>query len=112
MPPTTPVVAEILPTVLAVSLTAIHLVRPVYGPDGTTIEDFALEYINPAGQQMTGLPERPGGTLLASFPHTLATGIFDYYCRAFTADKPLHYAVNYQADGFDNYFRFAAQRHG
>nr|GFC87388.1 hypothetical protein [Tanacetum cinerariifolium] len=58
--PTTPVAAELLPTVLAVSVTAIHLVRPLYEPDGTTIQDFALEYVNPAGQQMTGLPEYPG----------------------------------------------------
>jgi PAS domain S-box-containing protein len=112
MPTAPPLAAELLPAVLAVSLTAIHLVRPLYAPDGTTIEDFALEYLNPAGQQMTGLPERPGGTLLTHFPNTLATGIFDYYCRAFAADEQLAYEVNYQDDDLNNYFRFAAQRHG
>lgn len=35
-------------TLLDVSLTGIHLVRPVYEPDGTTIVDFAIEYLNPA----------------------------------------------------------------
>jgi PAS domain S-box-containing protein len=112
MLPATPVAAELLPTVLAVSLTAVHLVRPLYEPDSTTITDFALEYVNLAGQQMTGLAERPGGTLLTRFPHTLATGIFDFYCRAFTADEQLTYEVNYQAEGFNNYFRFAAKRYG
>jgi PAS domain S-box-containing protein len=112
MPTATPVAAELLPTVLAVSLTAIHLVRPLYGPDGTTIEDFALDYVNPAGQQMTGLPERPAGTLLKRFPTTLAAGIFDFYCRAFVAGEQLTYEVNYQAESFNNYFRFAALRHG
>jgi PAS domain S-box-containing protein len=112
MPTATPIAAEMLPTVLAVSLTAIHLVRPLYGPDNTTITDFTLEYVNPAGQQMTGLPERPDGTLLTRFPHTLAAGVFDYYCRAFAATEPVTYEVNYQAEGFNNYFRFAAQRHG
>ncbi|RZK53792.1 MAG: hypothetical protein EOO59_12085, partial [Hymenobacter sp.] len=48
---------------LEVSLTGIHLVRPVYEPDGTTIVDFAIEYLNPAGQRMTGLAEQPGAKL-------------------------------------------------
>jgi PAS domain S-box-containing protein len=112
MPTATSLAAELLPAVLAVSLTAIHLVRPLYGPDGTTIEDFALEYLNPAGQQMTGLPERPGSTLLTHFPSTRESGIFDYYCRAFAASEQLAYEVNYQADGLSNYFRFTALRHG
>lgn len=102
----------LLATLLGVSLTAIHLVRPVYGPDGTTIEDFALEYLSPAGQRMTGLAERPGGTLLTRFPQTLAAGIFDYYRRVFELGTIETFEVNYQAEGFDNFFRFSAQRHG
>jgi signal transduction histidine kinase len=99
-------------TLLDVSLTAIHLVRPVYEPGGTTIVDFALEYVNPAGQRMTGLAEQPGGTLLGRFPHTLAEGIFQYYRRAFETGELLTYETNYQADGLDNYFRFSARRSG
>ncbi|RZJ89991.1 MAG: hypothetical protein EOO60_09425, partial [Hymenobacter sp.] len=59
-------------TLLDVSLTGIHLVRPVYAADGAEIVDFAIEYLNPAGQRMTGLAEQPGGTLLTYFPHAVA----------------------------------------
>ncbi|RZK32862.1 MAG: hypothetical protein EOO57_14540, partial [Hymenobacter sp.] len=97
---------------LDVSLTGIHLVRPVYGPDGTTIVDFAIEYLNPAGQRMTGLLEQPGGTLLGRFPHALAEGIFAYYRRVFETGEQLTYQTNYQADGLDNFFKFSARRSG
>jgi signal transduction histidine kinase len=97
---------------LDVSLTGIHLVRPVYDPPGLTIVDFAIEYLNPAGQRMTGLSEQPGGTLLGRFPQALATGIVDYYRRVFERGEQLTYEANYQADGLDNYFKFSAKRSG
>ena len=68
---------SILPDLLAVSLTAVNLLRPVHGPAGE-IEDFTLDHANPAGQRVTGLPERPGDTLLTRFPHTAAAGILGY----------------------------------
>ncbi|WP_426059754.1 hypothetical protein [Hymenobacter sp. B1770] len=95
-----------------VSLTGIHLVRPVYEPDGPAIVDFAIEYLNPAGQRMTGLVEQPGGTLLGRFPHALAEGIFQYCRRVFETGEPLTYETNYQADGLDNFFKFSARRSG
>jgi PAS domain-containing protein len=55
-------------TLLDVSLTGIHLARPVYASNGTELVDFVIEYVNPAGQRMTGLPEQPGDTLLNRFP--------------------------------------------
>jgi PAS domain S-box-containing protein len=97
---------------LDVSLTGIHLVRPVYEPDGFVIVDFAIEYLNPAGQRMTGLVEQPGGTLLGRFPHALVEGIFQYYRRVFETGEQLSYETNYQADGLDNYFKFSARRSG
>jgi len=97
---------------LDVSLTAIHLVRPVYEPDGPAIVDFALEYLNPAAQRMTGLSEQPGGTMLSRFPQTLAEGVFAYYRRVFETGEQLTYETNYQADGLDNFFRFSARRSG
>ncbi|MGI4866389.1 MAG: PAS domain-containing protein [Janthinobacterium lividum] len=97
---------------LDVSLTGIHLVRPVYELDGTGIVDFAIEYLNPAGQRMTGLAEQPGGTLLGRFPHALAAGIFAYYRRVFETGEQLTYQANYQADGLDNFFQFSARRSG
>ncbi|MGI4743099.1 MAG: PAS domain-containing protein [Janthinobacterium lividum] len=104
--------SEDLFATLEVSLTGINLLRPVYEPDGATIVDFALEYINPAGQRMTGLSEQPGGTLLGRFPHTLAEGIFQYYQRVFETGEQLTYHTNYQADGLDNFFQFSARRSG
>ena len=44
--------AESLQPLLDVSLTAINLLRPVYRPGGEVIEDFTLEYLNPAGQRI------------------------------------------------------------
>jgi len=99
-------------TLLDVSLTGIHLVRPVYGPEGRRILDFAIEYLNPAAQRMTGLGEQPGGTLLGRFPHALAEGVFQYYQQVFETGEHRTYEVNYQADGLDNYFRFSARRSG
>jgi PAS domain S-box-containing protein len=97
---------------LEVSLTGINLLRPVYGSDGSTITDFAIAYLNPAGQRMTGLAEQPGGTLLGRFPHSLAEGIFQYYRRVFETGEQLTYHTNYQADGLDNFFQFSARRSG
>lgn len=102
---------ELLHTVLEVSLTAIHLLRPLYGPAGE-LTDFALEYLNPAGQRMTQLPEQPGGTVRTRFPGTVPNGVYDFYCRVFETGEAGQYEVNYQADGLDNYFRIMAQRSG
>ena len=96
---------------LAVSLTGVNVLHPVY--DATSeVVDFAIEYLNPAGQRMTGLAERPGGTLLTRFPHAIAAGILAYYRRVYEAGAADVYEVNYQADTLDNYFRLAACRSG
>ena len=102
---------NLLEPLLAVSLTAVNLLRPVYGPDGVTIVDFHLDYLNPAAQRMAGLPEQPGTTILVSFPSIAANGVFDFYRRTYLSGAAGTFAVNYQADGLDNYYRLAAQRH-
>ena len=96
---------------LGVSLTGVNVLHPVYGPTGE-IEDFAIDYLNPAGQRMSGLAERPGGTLLTCFPHATVAGILGYYRRVYLAGATTVHEVNYQADGLDNYFRLAARRSG
>ena len=96
---------------LGVSLTGVNVLHPVYGPTGE-IEDFAIDYLNPAGQRMSGLAERPGGTLLTCFPHATVAGILGYYRRVYLVGTTTVYEVNYQADGLDNYFRLAARRSG
>ena len=102
---------SVLLDLLAVSLTGVNVLRPVYNPAGE-IEDFAIEYLNPTGQRMTGLAERPGGTLLTRFPHAIVAGILGYYRRVYQGRATGHHEVNYQADGLDNYFRLAARRSG
>jgi signal transduction histidine kinase len=104
--------AGMLPTLLAVSLAGIHVLRPLYGETGSEIIDFHLDYLNPAAQRLTGLPEQPRATLLACFPALRANGVLAFYARTFATGEPATFAFNYQADGFDNYFRLAAQRCG
>jgi hypothetical protein len=61
---------------------------------------------------MIGLEERPHGTLLTHFPHTIATGILGYYRRVYAEGATGRHEVSYQADGLDNYFRLAAHCSG
>ncbi|GAA4037275.1 hypothetical protein GCM10022409_22780 [Hymenobacter glaciei] len=105
-----PFPAALLPTLLAVSLSAVNLLRPVYGPGGPEIVDFSFDYLNPAAQRITGLPERPGTTALARFPEMVVNGVFDFYRRTYQSGEPGTFDVNRQSDGLDNYFRLAAQR--
>ncbi|MDB5234359.1 MAG: hypothetical protein JWR44_1352 [Hymenobacter sp.] len=103
---------DLLLPLLEVSLTAINLLRPVYRSDGEKIEDFTLDYLNPAGQRIMRLPERPDGTLLTHLPHALATGIFAFYCHVFETGEAGRYHLNYPHDGLDQYVRLAARRCG
>ncbi|TGE08783.1 PAS domain-containing sensor histidine kinase [Hymenobacter fodinae] len=103
---------SVLRDLLDVSLSALHLVKPIYAPDGVHIEDFSLDYVNLAGQRMTGLSEQPNSTLLTLFPSAVAAGIFDYYLRVYTSNARSEFEVNYQADGLDNYFKLSARRSG
>ena len=116
-PPATPGPAYsfpegLLPTLLAVSLSAVNLLRPLYDTTGEQLVDFHLDYLNPAAQRMTGLPEQPGTTALTRFPELRVNGVFDFYVRTFRTGEPATFACNYQADGLDNYFQLAAQRCG
>ena len=96
--------------VLDISLIALQLWLPLYGLDNE-LADFALDYLNPAGQRMLTLPEQPGGTLLTRFPGTQAAGTFAFYRQVFETGKAGRYNVNYQHNGFDNYYHIAARRH-
>ncbi|MET4076776.1 PAS domain-containing protein [Hymenobacter sp. UYCo722] len=112
LPTDAPAADGLLRAVLDVSLTAINLVHPVYAAEGGELVDFALDYLNPAAQRMTGLPESPGGTIRSHFPDTFTNGIFDFYRRVCETGEAGQYDFNYQTDGFDNYFHVAARRHG
>ncbi len=102
----------LLRAVLEVSLTALNLLRPVYAAEGGELVDFAPDYLNPAAQRLTGLPENPGGTVGSHFPGTLTNGIFDFYRRVFETGEAGQLDLSYQTDGFDNYFHLAARRLG
>lgn len=98
-----------LATLLAMSLTAIAVLRPLY-KEGR-ICDFAWVRLNPAGQRILKQPEFPAASLLTLFPAAKTDGAFDGYCQAFETGKLTHSKTYYQADGLDDFFLIAAQRY-
>ena len=101
----------LLQTTLAVSLTAINLLHPLRDERGNII-DFRLVYVNPAGQRLASLPERPAGTLRTLFPHAQENGLLDFYCRVFETGTPGNHDFTYSASGHDTFYLVAAQRSG
>ncbi|MCC2546579.1 PAS domain-containing protein [Hymenobacter sp. BT175] len=98
---------------LEASLTGVALYLPVYDPAGSgQIIDLTIELLNPAARRILNLDARPQKSYLTLFPHTLATGVFDFHCRTFESGQPGRFSVNYQADGLDNYFHLSARRVG
>ncbi len=102
---------ELLQATLTVSLTAINLLRPVLGPAGEVL-DFVLDYVNPAGQRLGGLPERPAGTLCSLFPHAQTNGLLDFYRQVFITSEAATYNFHYQSEGKDSFYLVAARRSG
>jgi len=104
---------DLLQALLEVSLPGIILFRPVYAANqpGTLI-DLAYVQLNPAAQQMLGLPAQPAETFRTLYPSALETGIFAFYRDAFLSGQPGEYAVNYPYDGLDNFYRLTARRCG
>ncbi|RZK46402.1 MAG: hypothetical protein EOO59_19345, partial [Hymenobacter sp.] len=104
--------ADLVPALLELSLAAVLLLRPVYGPEGAEILDFVVDYLNPAAQRSLGQFGPPGATVLAHFPHLPASGVFAFYRRVFATAEAGRHEVHYQANGLDSYFYLAAQRQG
>lgn len=105
--------AVLLRELLAVSLTGVILYSPQYDPAGSgEITDFTFEYLNPAAQRMMHMPEVPTLTHMGQWPHSKEHGTFQFHVEAFESGEPREYNVNYQADGYDNYYRLAARRAG
>ncbi|GAB3870122.1 hypothetical protein GCM10028824_18320 [Hymenobacter segetis] len=102
-----------LSDLLAVSITGVIYYTPIYDAAGTgTIVDFTFEYLNPAAQRMMHMPEVPAVTHNQQWPHSKAHGTFAFHVEAFETGEPREYNINYQADGYDNYYRLAARRTG
>ncbi|UOG77665.1 PAS domain-containing protein (plasmid) [Hymenobacter tibetensis] len=105
--------ADVLQDLLAVSLTGIIFYTPLYNPAGSgEILDFTFEYLNPAAQRMMHMPEIPTVTHMEQWPHSKAHGTFQFHVDAYLTGEPREYNINYQADGYDNYYRLAARRSG
>ncbi|SHL96737.1 PAS domain-containing protein [Hymenobacter psychrotolerans] len=92
-PATADELLALLRDVLATSLTPMYLGRPVYSAEGV-ITDFTLAYLNPAGQALLSLPERPDRTLGACFPATEQPGILAFYRQVFTTGEPGRFPVD------------------
>ena len=105
--------AVLLRELLAVSLTGVIFYTPILAPDGAgEIVDFAFEYLNPTAQRMMSMPEVPTLTHMQQWPHSKEHGTFAFHVDAFVSGEPREYNINYQADGYDNYYRLAARRAG
>ena len=100
---------ELLRAVLDISLTGLVYYRPLCDPAGAVI-DFTFAYLNPAAQQMLGLPAQPALTYWQAFPS--AQKEFPFHRDTFLAEGAQHTDFYYEADGYDNYFRLAARRLG
>ncbi|WP_051718928.1 PAS domain-containing protein [Hymenobacter sp. IS2118] len=105
--------AELLPALLDASLTGVVLFVPVYGPAGELV-DFSFAYLNPAAQRILGLPPQPAVSYLQQFPHSTdpANGAFVFQRDAYLSGQAAQFELNYQNDGYDNYFRATARRVG
>ncbi|AHJ97847.1 PAS domain-containing protein [Hymenobacter swuensis] len=105
--------ADLLGDLLAVSMTGIIYYTPIYDPAGSgQIVDFTFVYLNPTAQRMMRMPEVPTLTHNEQWPHSIAHGTFDFHVDAYLSGEPREYNINYQADGYDNYYRLAARRTG
>ncbi|PJJ60858.1 PAS domain-containing protein [Hymenobacter chitinivorans] len=104
---------ELLRLVVDMSVTGLIFYTPIYDPaDGTTIVDFRFELLNAAAQRMMRMPERPTLTHNQQWPHSKEHGTFDFHVEAYRTDEPREYKVNYQADGYDNFYHLVARRAG
>ena len=112
LPPDVVTSEDFLHTLLDVALTGFILFRPLYDPAGETLLDLAYEYLNPAAQQLLGLPACPPESFLTRYPAAGPAGIFAFYREAFLAGETRRGEFDFRHDGLDGYFRLVARRQG
>ncbi|RZK22218.1 MAG: hypothetical protein EOO56_09320 [Hymenobacter sp.] len=112
LPPGSAFPAELLPTLLEVSLAAVLLLRPVYAAESGELTDFMVEYLNPAAQRLLRPPASASSLLLTQLAPVLARGSLDFYRRVFATSEASHHEVPYEAAGMTNHCYVAAQRQG
>ncbi|MGI4743922.1 MAG: sensor histidine kinase [Janthinobacterium lividum] len=110
-PPPAPELLQLLPTLLDLSLAGVVCYTPVLDAAGQVV-DFAFAYVNPAAQRLLGVPARPAVSYLQQFSEARANGAFAFHCATFMDGGPAHFELDYQAEGYDSYFRVAGQRVG
>ncbi|MFD1466595.1 PAS domain-containing protein [Hymenobacter caeli] len=101
-----------LGALLDVSLAALALLRPCYGPGGAEVVDFAFDYLNPAGQRRLGLPARPAATFLDHFPAARAPGAFAFCRGVWATGAAGRFGGSGPGNGAEPAFQATAQRHG
>ena len=102
---------ELLQTLAAISLTGVVLYTPVFNT-AQEVVDFTFAYLSPTAQRMLGPLATVGRNYRQQFPTTLGNGAFAFHRDTFLSGQPGHYELNYQSDGYDNFFRVAGQRVG
>ncbi len=110
--PLTNAPAELASVLLNLSLAGTMLMRPIYAPDNATIIDLSLVHLNPAAQQMLGLPECPAESFLTLYPTAESVGVFGFYRDAFLSGQVERRQNSYLHDGLDGYYTLVAQRCG
>ncbi len=98
---------HLLPTLLSVSLAAVGVLRPVY--EGAELADFTVDYLNPAGQRLLGLPAA-GATLRTRLPPSRGRDLLAFCTRVFATGETARSDGRYPAAGPGRYFHVAAQR--
>ncbi|WP_139925610.1 PAS domain-containing protein [Hymenobacter sp. DG01] len=102
---------DLLHDALDLSLTPLALLRPAYAATGE-LTDFYLEYLNPASQRATGLPQRPPQTLATYFLTIEATGTLPFLRQVFETGEAGQHEVSYQDPSLNVKLRLTARRRG
>ncbi len=104
--------SDLLQALLELSLTSVVLYTPIYGAGGEVV-DFAFVYLNPAAQQLLGLPARPVGTSYRQhFPRSSENGGLAFHQATFTSGLAEHFEVTYHTGGYERHCQVVGQRVG
>lgn len=91
--------------------TGAALYAPVYDELGELV-DFRFVRLNPAGQQLLGLPAQPTRTFRACYPPSASTGLFAHFCAAYLTGQVSTFEGPYPSDGRAAFLQLVAQRSG
>ncbi|GAB3243582.1 hypothetical protein GCM10027346_40450 [Hymenobacter seoulensis] len=102
---------DVLQSLLAISPSGVIFCTPLHGSSGE-ISDFQLVYVNPAAQQLLGLPEHPVLTLQQHWSHASNNGVFNFLVAAWASSEPNDFVFRSHPEGSGLTYRLAAQRSG